>query len=117
MIDASGAPQPQQADEGDDEEEGFTLYIGCMPIGCEYQAGIDWANAANQLVAEENNGQHYSLIEYGRGKAMLQHALARVLDSNDALTGDVVLMNSDIERDCAIVFRSRAAKIVVGVQV
>jgi hypothetical protein len=110
VIDGSAPAQQEETDE-----EGFTLYIGCMPIGCEYTAGIDYAHAANELVGQENNVPHYGAIEYGRGKAMLQHALARVLDSNDPLTGDVVLMSSDIERDVQTVFRSRAAKIVVGV--
>lgn len=104
---------PQQ--EAGEEQDGFTLYIGCLPIGCEYVSAIDYADAANELVSGENNVPTYGAIEYGRGPALLQHALARVLDSNDPITGDVVLMGTPIERDVQNVFRSRAAKIVMAV--
>ena len=107
--------QPQQTASQESDEDGFTLYLGCIPLGCEYTAAIDYADAANELVGSENNVPHYGAIEYGRGPALLQHALVRVLDSNEPLTGDVVLMNTPIERDVQNVFRSRAAKIIMAV--
>ena len=95
------------------EANGFTLYIGCMPLGSTPIMGLDYCDAAHEYMRDQNGGTHYALVEYGKGKAMLQIALADLIKVNE-LKGDVVLMRSEIEELCAPVFRNLAQKVVVA---
>lgn len=100
--------------EAGEESEGFTLYINCRPVNGEVTSAFDYCEAAHTLLKEEQSILHYGLIEYGKGKPALQIALSKVLQNNDPLSGDVILLDTEIEKDCLPVFKALASKVVVG---
>lgn len=97
--------------------DGFTLYVGCTPIGCEVTSALDYVNAAHDLLKESGVGiSHYRQMEFGKGPAALCATLENLLalcdTEGNAPSGDVVLGSTQIEEDTASVWFTKASKVV-----
>lgn len=110
---AAAAPETPVAEVSADplQNGGFILYIGCSPIGCEVTNALEYVAAAHDQLKEARGIAHYREMEYGKGPGELCKSLEDVL-SYFALTGDVVLWDSQMELDTASVWLSKASKIV-----
>jgi hypothetical protein len=95
---------------------GFTLYVGCAPIGCNVTNALDYVNAAHDQLRQARGITHYREVEFGRGPgelcAALEVLLALCEGTENAPSGDVVLGGAQIEEDTASVWFSKAAKVV-----
>jgi hypothetical protein len=82
---------------------GFTLYVGCAPIGVPVTNALDYVKLAYDDVSDNNTPRE------------LCDALSSVLNlctADEAPSGDVVLGDTQIEKDTASVWLSRATKVV-----
>jgi hypothetical protein len=95
---------------------GFTLYVGCAPIGCNVTNALEYVNAAHDQLRQARGVTHYRELEFGRGPGELCAALEALLalceGTENAPSGDVVLGGAQIEEDTASVWFSKAAKVV-----
>lgn len=95
---------------------GFTLYVGCAPIGCQVTNALEYVNAAHDQLREATGVTHYREMEFGKGPGelckVLEVLLALCESTESAPTGDVVLGSTQIEEDTAAVWFSKAAKVV-----
>lgn len=113
---ATAATTEVDAHQWPAEPPGFTLYVGCAPIGTEVTSALEYVNAAHEYLKENYREQvpvitHYREIVFGKGPAELCKALEFILASVEA-TGDVVLGTTQIEEDTASVWLSKASKVV-----
>jgi hypothetical protein len=96
--------------------DGFTLYVGCAPIGCNVTNTLEYVNAAHDQLKEAHGVTHYREMEFGKGPGMLCAALEVLLalceGTSSAPSGDVVLGGAQIEEDTASVWFSKATKVV-----
>jgi hypothetical protein len=96
--------------------DGFTLYVGCAPIGCNVTNTLEYVNAAHDQLKEAHGVTHYREMEFGKGPGLLCVALEMLLanceGTMNAPVGDVVLGGAQIEEDTASVWFSKAAKVV-----
>lgn len=95
---------------------GFTLYVGCAPIGCTVTNALEYVDAAHNELKTTYGVSHYREMEYGKGPGelckVLEDALTLCEANGIGPTGDVVYGNTQIEQDVSSVWFSRAAKIV-----
>jgi hypothetical protein len=110
-----GRPKGSTA-EAAQNEGGFTLYVGCAPIGSHVTNALEYVNAAHDQLRAARGVTHYREMEYGKGPSELCAALEALLalceGTPNAPAGDVVLGGAQIEEDTASVWFSKAAKIV-----
>jgi len=95
---------------------GFTLYVGCAPIGCNVTSALEYVNAAHDQLRQARGVTHYREMEFGKGPGELCATLEMLLGlcegTENAPSGDVVLGGAQIEEDTASVWFSKAAKVV-----
>ena len=95
-------------------EEGFTLYINCVPSN-EYLDALVLLNKAADRAAEKAEKAHYKFAEYGTALGYLQESLQEILDE-EPLQGDVYIgLYGSLARDAVDVLAKRATKIVRAV--
>jgi hypothetical protein len=81
---------------------GFTLYVGCAPIGVPVTNALDYV-----IAAQARAGEHpLSLCR------TLEALLVQCEEAGNVPSGDVVLGDTQMEQDTASVWLSRAAKVV-----
>jgi hypothetical protein len=109
-------PQAQVREESPSVPVGFTLYVGCAPIGCQVTNALEYVNAAHDQLREATGATHYRELEFGKGPGelckVLEVLLALCEGTDNAPHGDVVLGSTQIEEDTASVWFSKAIKIV-----
>jgi hypothetical protein len=91
---------------------GFTLYVGCAPIGSEVVNALEYADVAHEELKRVHGVGHYREMEYGKGPGEICKALQHVFTTYGAPGGDVVLGDTHIEQDTSAVWFSLAAKVV-----
>jgi hypothetical protein len=65
------------------KEQGFTLYINCVPIkGNKYDSAADRLARANHVVAAHAGVPHWSMVDMGKGRGMFLAALQVDLQQN-----------------------------------
>ncbi len=98
------------------EKNGFTLYVGCAPIGCQVTNALEYVTAAHERFQAASGISHYREIDFGKGPGELCKSLELLLAecevADAAPSGDVVLGSTQIEEDTAAVWFARAAKVV-----
>ena len=67
--------------------EGYTLYVNCVPSG-GYIDLSSYLHNLSKTVAENSGKDHYRMVEYGGGTALLEVALEQQLE-REPLSGDV----------------------------
>lgn len=96
--------------------DGFTLYIGCAPVGAKVTNALIYVNAAHDEVRKTYGVAHHREMEYGKGPGELCKALEALFalceGTENMPSGDVFLGNTQIEEDTAPVWISKAAKVV-----
>ncbi len=111
-----GRPAKATAAAQPETNGGFTLYVGCAPIGCNVTNTLEYVNAAHDQLKEAHGVTHYREMEFGKGPGMLCATLEVLLalceGTTNAPAGDVVLGGAQIEEDTASVWFSKAAKVV-----
>lgn len=111
-----GRPAKSTAAVQPETNGGFTLYVGCAPIGCNVTNALDYVNAAHDQLRAARGVTHYREMEFGKGPgelcAVLEALLALCEGTANAPAGDVVLGGAQIEEDTASVWFSKAAKVV-----
>jgi len=107
------AAAPEEASVAPD---GFTLYIGCAPVGSKVTNALIYVNAAHDAVKKTHGVAHHRELEYGKGPGELCKALEALLvlceGTENVPSGDVFLGNTQVEEDTAPVWISKAAKVV-----
>jgi hypothetical protein len=95
---------------------GFTLYIGCAPVGGKVTNALIYVNAAHDAVRKTRGVAHHRDMEFGKGPGELCKELESLLElcegTENVPSGDVFLGNTQVEEDTSSVWISRAAKIV-----
>jgi hypothetical protein len=120
-IDESSLPEPVADVDpryivADDPPAGFTLYIGCAPVGGKVTNALIYVNAAHDAVRKTRGVAHHRDMEFGKGPGELCKELESLLElcegTENVPSGDVFLGNTQVEEDTSSVWISRAAKIV-----
>lgn len=121
VIDESSLPEPVADVDpryfvADDSPAGFTLYIGCAPVGGKVTNALIYVNAAHDAVKKARGVAHHRDMEFGKGPGELCKELESLLElcegTENVPSGDVFLGNTQVEEDTSSVWISRAAKIV-----
>ena len=92
---------------------GFTLYIGCAPIGVEVSNARDYVNAARDHL-KATPGAYYGRNDLS--PSVLCEALEALFvlckETGNAPSGDVLLGDTQMEQDTSSVWLSKASKVV-----
>lgn len=95
--------------------EGFTLYVNCLPMHGAQDLSLFLQELASK-VATRAGKEHYRLVEYGGGSALLEQALIEALDQ-EAITGEVFVDTyARAANDVLGILLARASKVVRGIR-
>lgn len=108
---ASSEQKPEPKVTWNSPHAGLTLYINCRPVrGVEYVELEALLAPMMAKVAEATKADHYTLVDYGKGPAMVAAMLSRSLPSG-AVVVDTRLPSSAA---CLEVLRPLALVVVEG---
>lgn len=107
---AAGGLAAAQAAEA--STEGYTLFVGCIPLGQPYEMADTIVRMAGDAAAEANGVTHYREIEFGKSQAALAFQLRELVSG---LTGNVVALGGRELDDAIHTLRQCAARIVQAV--
>ncbi len=93
---------------------GFLLYVNAIPIGRTVVYASALLERAGETLAAQGI-QHYKLVDFGKGVAMLAQALEPILAQHDPATPIVLLLDGNAGRDALDTFLAHAGAVVRGV--
>lgn len=94
------------------------LFVDCVPVnfqGIVVRDASAIIQQAHKAVCEELDVDHYTFLDFGKGRGALAHAVGVILDATDELRSFTISTASTDAKDCLQAFTERAKHVIRGV--
>jgi len=98
------------------EDTDLVIYIDCLLVNEDMILLADFIRPVTEAIEKENQVEHWSFCEYGKGNGMLTKRLARYIEKENP-SGNVYVNSSSQEgRVCLETLRRFAARVAQGIR-